>query len=99
MKVTSASPVRTNNVKRTQRLSKGNSGAFSENIKEESEVVNNNSISGPASLASVDSLIALQEVGDSTSGQSRAVIRGEKLLNLLDEVRLGLLSGRIPKAL
>lgn len=47
----------------------------------------------------VDALLALQEVGDSTSEQSnaRAQARGRALLDRLDEIRHGLLAGGISK--
>ena len=47
-----------------------------------------------------DALLSLQEVGDSTSeqGNSRARRWGEDLLDRLDMLRLGILSGGIPRA-
>jgi hypothetical protein len=46
-------------------------------------------VSGPASL------LALQEVPDATSGRERARQRGERLLARLEELRDGLLMGRM----
>jgi hypothetical protein len=42
-------------------------------------------------------LLSLQEVADATAGRSRARARGEAMLDRLDEIRLGLLSGGVPK--
>lgn len=45
----------------------------------------------------IDSLLAVQEVPDSTMGRRRAVKRGQDLLEQLDSLRLGLISGTIPR--
>jgi len=46
----------------------------------------------------VDGLFALQEVADELSGRRKAAARGAALLDRLDELRLGLLSGKMPRA-
>lgn len=60
-------------------------------------------VSGPASVApassvmQIDALLSLQEAGDGThGGAKKAKQRGEQLLNDLDKIRLGLLSGGVP---
>lgn len=58
-------------------------------------------LSASASLAAVDSLLALQEAGgveDATSAPRRAVARGEKMLDILDDIKLSILGGQIPQA-
>ncbi len=58
-------------------------------------------LSASASLAAVDSLLALQEAGgldDATSAPRRAVARGEKMLDILDDIKLSILGGQIPKS-
>jgi hypothetical protein len=50
------------------------------------------------SLAAVDALLALQETpvtGDALSGKRRAVIRGEQMLDILDDIKVALLSGQV----
>lgn len=54
-------------------------------------------VAGPGPLTALDSLLALQEVEDSTQGRSKGLKRGEKLLDMLDQVRDGLLAGGIPR--
>ncbi|MGF1455551.1 MAG: flagellar assembly protein FliX [Alphaproteobacteria bacterium] len=58
------------------------------------------SAAGPTNaMASIDALVALQGAGaveDATTGKRRAVKRASKLLDLLDELRVALLEGRIP---
>ena len=55
-------------------------------------------VTGPGPIAALDSILALQGVDDSTSGRSRGLARGNQLLDMLDEVRDGLLGGGIPRA-
>lgn len=55
-------------------------------------------VSGPSTIAAVDSILMLQGIDDSTSGHSRARAHGEQLLDMLDQVRDGLLSGGVPRA-
>jgi hypothetical protein len=45
------------------------------------------------SLTAIDALVALQEVPDATARRSKAVQRGEDMLELLEDIKIGLLSG------
>ena len=54
-------------------------------------------VAGPSSLTALDSLLSLQEVEDSTQGRSKGLKRGKQLLDMLDQIRDGLLSGGIPR--
>jgi Class II flagellar assembly regulator len=51
-----------------------------------------------APAVALDGLIALQAAGDSIERQKRAMRRGRNLLDTLDDLKLSLLSGRIPTA-
>ncbi len=51
-----------------------------------------------ASAGAVDGLLALQEVADETAGHRRAAARGGALLDRLEDLRLGLLVGSLPRA-
>lgn len=59
------------------------------------EQVRAQSAAAPGPIAALDSILTLQGLDDSLSGRSRNRARGEKLLDMLDEVRDGLLSGGI----
>ncbi|HKT19216.1 MAG TPA: flagellar assembly protein FliX [Stellaceae bacterium] len=48
-------------------------------------------------LTSIDGLFALQEVADELSGRRRAAARGNALLDRLEDLRLALLSGHMPR--
>jgi hypothetical protein len=49
-------------------------------------------------IAAVDTLIALQAVPDSLAGRAKAARRGRDMLDLLDDVRDGMLSGAVSRA-
>lgn len=51
----------------------------------------------PQTVASVDNLFVLQEVSDGLTGRRRALQRGNSLLDRLDDIRIGLLSGSLPR--
>src|ERR1700744_5935449 len=55
-------------------------------------------ISGPGPIAALDSILALQDMGDPTEGRSKGLAHGEQLLQILDSVRDGILAGGIPRA-
>lgn len=56
-------------------------------------------LAGPASLAAVDALLALQETDDALHApRRRAIRRGEEMLDILDEIKLSLLAGQLPKS-
>ncbi|BCW88155.1 Flagellar assembly protein FliX [Alphaproteobacteria bacterium SO-S41] len=48
-------------------------------------------------VAALDSLLALQETTDPTTGKRRAVRRATDMLDVLDDIKIGLLSGAIPR--
>jgi len=55
-------------------------------------------VSGPGPIAALDSILALQDMGDAGDGRSKGLAHGEQLLDILDSVRDGLLAGGIPRA-
>ena len=55
-------------------------------------------VRGAAPLAALDSILALQGVDDATTGRSKGLARGQQLLEVLDELHDGLLSGTLPRA-
>ena len=54
-------------------------------------------VSGPGPIAALDSILTLQAMDDSTDGRSKGMAHGEQLLDMLDQVRDGLLAGGIPR--
>jgi hypothetical protein len=56
------------------------------------------SLKATTAMNAVEGLLSLQEVADGLGGRRRAVARGEKLLDALDELRHALLAGILPRA-
>lgn len=83
----------------TRRVTKGADSASSDSFAvPASETPQAQSLAAPGPLTALDSILTLQNVDDATEGPSKGVARGEALLQLLDDVRDGLLSGGIPRA-
>jgi hypothetical protein len=51
----------------------------------------------PPSVNSIDALLIVQELPDALAGRRRAVQRGNSLLDRLDDLRLALLAGVLPR--
>lgn len=54
-------------------------------------------VSGPGPIAAVETILTLQSLDNSTDGRSKGLSHGEELLDMLDQVRDGLLAGAIPR--
>jgi hypothetical protein len=54
-------------------------------------------VSGPGPIMAVETILTLQSLDDSTDGRSKGLVHGEELLDMLDQVRDGLLAGAIPR--
>jgi hypothetical protein len=54
-------------------------------------------VSGPGPIAAVETILTLQGFGDGGDGESKGFTHGQNLLDMLDQVRDGLLSGSIPR--
>ncbi len=53
-------------------------------------------VAGTAGLSSVDALLALQGVDDEKESRKQAVARAKDILDILDELKVGLLNGTLP---
>ena len=95
MKIDRLSTIGTSAVRRNERSGSTKSGAFAKTLAMGAEAPPISAVSGGAALAPVDALLALQEVSDDPSGRNRGRRHGEGLLDRLDDLRLGLLSGRM----
>jgi hypothetical protein len=49
-------------------------------------------------LGALDQLLALQEAAEPLTGRKRAISRASDMLDLLDDIKLGLLGGGIPRS-
>lgn len=70
-------------------------GSFTSALASETPAAQGSSTAAPTSA--VDALLALQEVDQAGGGRKRAVRRGNDLLDRLEEIRIGLLTGQISR--
>ena len=82
-------------LRRKQRGESAGSVEFAKAL--EGEWSSTASVGAGASLGQVDALLALQEVPDSLVGDAGAKRWGEELLDGLEQLRLGLLAGVLPR--
>jgi hypothetical protein len=95
MEIKSSGRVEAGGVRRYAR-STGTSDTFK--ISDTPEQPRAATTAAPGPITALDSILTLQGMDDSTSGPSKGLAHGEQLLDLLDNVRDGLLSGGIPRA-
>ncbi len=99
MKITGTGQIQSKTVKRSSRKSASDSAAFTSELSSSKDAGATSAASGPAAaapLTPVDALLSLQEVPDAASGRSKGLKRAEQMLDLLEEVRKGILLGAIP---
>jgi hypothetical protein len=96
MKIERTTSVGSSPVKRSDRSQKSHSGKFAKEVA--SQDPSTDPVSGAAPAYAVDALLAIQEVEDATTGggNSRGRQWGGDVLDRLDAIRLGLLTGGIP---
>ena len=93
MKITQAD-LRPPSVRRVEGARHAGSSAFAAELAAEEPA----RPGGPAPAGLVDALLAAQELPDDLAERRKGRRRGETILQQLDEIRLGLLSGTIPAA-
>src|SRR5262249_51049731 len=95
MKVDGPKPIET---VRTSRVRSGSGAAATFAPDMHGEARGAAPVASGSPITAVDTLIALQEVPDSVAGRARAARRGRDMLDLLDDVRDGLLEGRVSRS-
>jgi hypothetical protein len=94
MKIEGPRPVDNARFARAQRA--GSASTFTPEMPQEARPAAQAAASVP--LTAIDTLIALQEVPDALAGRSKAARRGRDILDLLEDIRDGLLLGGISRA-
>ncbi len=94
MEINGPKRIETGLVRRAGKPASGTGGTFS--VSDAGDV-RGAVVSGPGPIGALDSILMLQGLDDSTDGKSRAAAHGEKLLDMLDEIRDGLLAGGVPR--
>ncbi len=79
------------------RRGQGASGGFSVPQQPSASSPRAATLSGAAPLAGLEGLLALQIVDDPLQQKRRSVQRGKSILDLLDGLKVAMLSGRVPK--
>jgi hypothetical protein len=80
----------------TSNARRSSSSSFS--LPTASETTDSRPASAPVGLSGIDALMALQGVEDPTERRKRAVKRGRDALDVLDDLKIGLLSGSLDPA-
>jgi hypothetical protein len=96
MEIKSSGRVEGSNIRRIGKGASSSGGAFS--VSDTAEQPRATGLSAPGPLTAVETILTLQNIDDSTSGSAKGAAHGEKLLELLDDVRDGLLAGGIPRS-
>lgn len=95
MKISGSGKIETTSVRRKVTPSTDNGGAFSLDRADDTSAAKPVSGAGPVSV--VGSLLSIQEVDDQGGAQRKTLNRAEEMLDLLDDVRHGLLLGVMPE--
>lgn len=95
MKITG--PAGPNQVQPRAPLRRGRTGDGSFASSLASEASSPQSATAASPTSAIDALLALQEVGDVGSERKKAIRRGNDLLDRLEEIRIGLLTGQISR--
>lgn len=94
MKIANTGQVGSSPTQRSRRTS-GSGSNFAGQVQNDAPV---RSVAPPAGLSGVNGLLTVQEIPDPLEEKRRAIQHGEDLLDHLDELRHGLLTGRFPKS-
>jgi hypothetical protein len=95
MEIKGPGRIETGAVRRVAKSAPGTSGPFQ--VSDAAEV-RASVVTGPGPIGALDSILMLQGLDDSTDGRSKGMAHGEQLLDMLDQVRDGLLAGGVPRA-
>jgi Class II flagellar assembly regulator len=94
MRIEQASPL-SPGVARVAAHAASGEGRFAEALSQDSSATAANA---PKAAATVDNLFILQEVADDLAGRRRAAVkRGDSMLDRLDDIRIALLTGALPR--
>ena len=95
MKIDPTSVLRAAKTRPSARAHNGAGGNFAGSLSAGERA---SGVATSSGIASIDALVALQGIGDAPDREQEAIDHGESLLDSLDELRLDLLSGRVPQS-
>jgi hypothetical protein len=96
MEIKGTGGVGSTGVRRVSKGSVSSDGSFKPTSVDEQPRAQ--TVSGPGPIAAVETILTLQGLDDSTDGRSKGLNHGEQLLDMLDQIRDGLLAGAIPRS-
>jgi hypothetical protein len=98
MKIQAPGTLRTNAPRRSAKSDKGSGSSFASHIRD-GAAAGSAPVSGSAQIGSVEALLAVQG-NPALSGDANAagVLHAEDLLDRLDAIRVGILTGRVSRA-
>lgn len=94
MKITGTGPVRTTPTRRKDATGRAGAGGFASELGGSASA---GAATGASPADTVQALLAVQEVPDSTEPGKRAMRRGEDLLERLEGLQQSLLAGALPE--
>ena len=99
MEIKGTGPVGGSNIRRVARgTSSTTDSVFKPTTPEGEDQPRAQMVSGPGPIAAVETILTLQGFDDGGDGRSKGMAFGQNLLDMLDQVRDGLLAGAIPRA-
>lgn len=98
MKISGPGQIQSKSLKKTAKQHSAGTGEFSRKLDSSDASDAPQNVGGAAPLTHLDALLSLQEVPDSTDGRSKGLARANEMLELLEEVRKGILLGAISES-
>lgn len=95
MKITGPGQIQSKTLKKSSKKEASDAGAFARNLGGAESAEASQAVGGAAPLAPVDALLSLQEVPDATDGRSKGLARASEMLDILEDIRKGILLGAI----
>ncbi|GHF29424.1 flagellar assembly protein FliX [Kordiimonas sediminis] len=96
MKISGPNRIQPKSVDKSKKKPAADGGAFASALNSTEEVHTSAGISGASPLTTVGALIGLQEAPTATEGRSKGLARADEMLDVLEDIRRGLLLGAIP---
>jgi hypothetical protein len=94
MRIEQSSPLSSTVARRGPQAASNGSG-FAEALSQDTAT---NAANAPRTVATVDNLFMLQEVAEDLTGRRKAAVkRGSSMLDRLDDIRVALLTGSLPR--
>ena len=95
MKITGSGKIETAPVRRKITGRSGDGAGFS--VDQTDNATESRPVTGAAPIPVVSSLLSIQEVDDRGHGRAQSLNQAEEMLDLLDDIRHGLLTGILPE--